>query len=363
MASSNLPFSVRSLLELVDASLPEDRLIGQLSHPVLGRSFLESPFDLDADSLSDLIYRLTQIAYNRYPRLGLCDLEDRIHTWHGLGEESAVMGANGGFQILDLVLQMLAFRSEPRVLLNSPDFYAFDDLCKKHKISPRLLSLDIANNLNQALDEITSFGPDLLMISNPNNPTGLHLDQNSLARLVAEVPGLVLVDETYFAFAPDHAMSLLSRFNNLLICRSFSKTGLAAIRFGYLCGFSPVINSIKRFRLPFPVNSMTIAAANFVVDNPRVLYENARKIIALRESMRERLNAIRGCECYPSATNFLVVRLSGHDVIDVAKKLISDGIPVRPYVNIPILSDCIRLDVMDELGNDFAMERIKYWIS
>ena len=94
---------------------------------------------------------------------------------------------------------------------------------------------------------------------------------------------MVVLDEAYHPFAQSSFMQKLLRYDNLLVMRTVSKMGLAGLRLGLLCGHSEIIAQIDKIRLPYNINVLTQAAAEFVLDNVAELDQQAKQIREQRE--------------------------------------------------------------------------------
>src|SRR4051795_17074 len=122
------------------------------------------------------------------------------------------------------------------------------------------------HDLDAMLTEITA-ATQLVVVNNPNNPTGTHLPATQIAEFCERVPGHVTIalDEAYIEFQvnddPDQTVDLLRRFPNLVLLRTFSKVyGLAGLRCGYALGSAKFRAAIDAVRQPFSVNALAQAA-------------------------------------------------------------------------------------------------------
>ena len=123
------------------------------------------------------------------------------------------------------------------------------------------------HDLDAMLAEITA-ATRLVLVCNPNNPTGTHLPAARIAEFLEQVPDhvTVVLDEAYIEFQvnddPDTTVDLLERFPNLVLLRTFSKVyGLAGLRCGYALGPAKFRAAVDAVRQPFSVNQLAQAAA------------------------------------------------------------------------------------------------------
>ncbi|NZA26039.1 histidinol-phosphate transaminase [Luteimonas sp. SJ-92] len=189
----------------------------------------------------------------------------------------------------------------------------------------------------------------LLYLANPNNPTGTWIGADALARLLERLPPevLVVVDEAYAEFvdAPDYAsaLSLLPRYRNLAVTRTFSKAhALAGLRIGYAVADAALVAVMERLRESFNVSAVALAAATATLQDrahlQRGVDANARERVQLAEALRA-----RGRFVHPSQTNFLLVGF-GDATATVEAALLARGVVVRPMGGYG-LADCLRISV------------------
>jgi histidinol-phosphate aminotransferase len=175
----------------------------------------------------------------------------------------------------------------------------------------------------------------LLLLSNPNNPTGTSIGEREFARLLERVPERVVIvaDEAYFEYVrrPDFPDSLqaLARRRTLVVLRTFSKVyGLAGLRVGYGIGDAELISWIARARHPFNVNTLAQAAARGALADPqhvaRVRELTHRGLDQLEKGVRE-----LGLRCAPSDANFLLVEV-GEGAAELYERLLRQGVITRP---------------------------------
>lgn len=155
-------------------------------------------------------------------------------------------------------------------------------------------------------------GTALVVIANPNQPTGTVVEHAVLERLLeraAEAKALVFVDEAYTTFAPEtSALPLLEAHSNLLVARTFSKIGLAGIRVGFIAGAPEVVRSFYKVRSAAEVNAVAIETARILLRHPEIGTDYAADVAAGREVLAARARAL-DLEPLPSHANFLQLRL------------------------------------------------------
>ncbi|MGH2979155.1 MAG: histidinol-phosphate transaminase [Solirubrobacterales bacterium] len=176
----------------------------------------------------------------------------------------------------------------------------------------------------------------LLIVCNPNNPTGTHLPSDAVGELLERVPPhvLVILDEAYIEFQtvedPDASLELLRRFGNLVILRTFSKVyGLAGLRVGFALGSEEFKAAVDRVRQPFSVNHLAQTAATEALRHQDDVARRVEWNVVERLWMEEEL-ADLGVDVADSQANFCWVSLADQDEREVVTALSRAGIAVRP---------------------------------
>ncbi|MGZ5310387.1 MAG: histidinol-phosphate transaminase [Solirubrobacterales bacterium] len=191
------------------------------------------------------------------------------------------------------------------------------------------------HDLDAMLEEITA-ATQIVVVCNPNNPTGTHIPADRIAAFCERVPKYVTVilDEAYIEFQvnddPDATVDLLPSFPNLVLLRTFSKCyGLAGLRVGYaLCSpqFRAAVDAVRQ---PFSVNLIAQAAAAEAILHQDDVYDrverNAIERIFVEEGVRE-----LGLETPDSGANFSWVALGDAEETEVIGSLTRAGVAVRP---------------------------------
>lgn len=187
-----------------------------------------------------------------------------------------------------------------------------------------------------------------IILANPNAPTGIALPLSEIQTLVASHPDqVVVIDEAYVDFGAESAASLVSRYENLLVVQTFSKSrSLAGLRVGFALGQRPLIEALERMKDSFnsyPVDMLAQAAAKAAIEDEAWFEEACGKIIANRDMVTKALEA-RGFEVLPSSTNFVFARHPAHKGVDLQKGLRERAVLVRHF-NKPRISDFLRVTI------------------
>jgi histidinol-phosphate aminotransferase len=204
-------------------------------------------------------------------------------------------------------------------------------------------SLD-ARGILDAIDERTK----LVLICNPNNPTGNLFAPEMVEQVIAEAPCVVAIDEAYAEFAGASFLDRMDRYPNLAILRTLSKfAGLAGMRVGYGIFPESLMPYLLRVMPGFcNVSAAGAAAAIASLEDVEYNLNNVARIVADRDALAQRLREIPGVEPFPSATNFLLVRLPVANAGPVVRELGQRGVYVRHFGNPAFgIADCLRVSV------------------
>jgi histidinol-phosphate aminotransferase len=220
---------------------------------------------------------------------------------------------------------------------------------------------DYGHDLDAMLAALTP-NTRVVIVANPNNPTGTSARREDLARFVAAVPENVLIalDEAYIEFLDQHVDLLpeirSGRKPNLVLMRTFSKIyGLAGLRLGYGIGHPDLIAEFEKVRQPFNVNVVAQAGALAALDDTAHA-EKTRRINSRGLKFYERAFRKLGLEFIPSSANFILVRVGeGQRVFSEMQRL---GVIVRPMGGYQ-LPEWVRISIGTPKENKRCLEALK----
>ena len=203
------------------------------------------------------------------------------------------------------------------------------------------LTDDYRVDLNAALAALTD-KTKLIILCNPNNPTGTVITRTEFRDFMDRVPKdvVVLLDEAYWEYndapdTPDSTEEYL-RYPNLLGVRTFSKAwGLAGMRVGYAVAGPEIINALRLLSLPLTVTAMAEMAAVEVLKHQDELLD----AVATTKAQRDRVAEALGAE--KSYGNF--VWLPRADAAEVEQKILDEGVVIRRY-----LDEGVRVSITNE---------------
>ena len=201
-----------------------------------------------------------------------------------------------------------------------------------------------------------------IFIANPNAPTGIALPLSDIERIVASNPdNVVVIDEAYVDFGAESALSLIHKYDNLLVTQTFSKSrSLAGGRLGFGAGSKALIrdlNTIKYSTNPYNINRMTMAAGLGALEDGEYFGKNSRIIMENREWTENALKNL-GFTMPKSMTNFVFAKHSQLDGGELYRQLKARGILVRHFDS-PKLRDFNRITIGTKAQMEALVEAIK----
>ena len=269
---------------------------------------------------------------HRYPDGASFVLRARLAQRLGVAGQQIVFGT-GADEILELIAKILVGGAEDEVVYGWPSFAMYPIVIKGMGGTgvPVPLRSDFVHDLDAMLDAVTP-RTRVMMVCNPNNPTGTSVGAEEFDRFLRQLPEDVVlaVDEAYFEYVrrPDFpdVLALTKTRPGTIVLRTFSKVyGLAGIRIGYGVADSELAGYLERARHPFNVNRLAEVAAVAALDDG----EHVRRTLELNASGIDYLTAELaklGIETWPSDANFILAR-AGEGVYE---RLLEAGVIVRP---------------------------------
>ncbi len=275
---------------------------------------MENPYPLPVHLRTELGQRLAEVALNRYPVPSYAALKSKICAALGVPAGFNVVLGNGSDELISMVSVACA-KPGAKVLAPIPGFvmYAMSAKLAGMEFIGVPLQADFTLDKPAMLAAIAEHKPAITYLAYPNNPTGNLFDADDMVEILAAVgeSGVVIVDEAYQPFAQASFMPRLAQFANLIVMRTVSKLGLAGIRLGYMAASDALLAQFDKVRPPYNVNVLTQAAAEFMLDHVDVLNQQAGFLREEREKLSAALARLPGVEVFPSAANFLLVRVAG----------------------------------------------------
>jgi histidinol-phosphate aminotransferase len=304
----------------------------------------ENPYELPADLKRQVVDRVLQRPWGRYPEFVPEAMINALAKFTGWPGEGILVG-NGSNELIQASLTVTLGPGR-RLAVPQPTFTLYKLMARTLQaqltevfLNPDSLTFDVDKLLEAARTS------DIVVVCTPNNPTGDLLDRHALVELITAAKGLVLVDEAYHEFSEQTAFPLLANHPNLIVLRTFSKAmSMAGLRFGYMMAHPEIAREVNKSKLPYNVNIFTLAAAEIVIENRAVLDENIAGLIRERDRVFAELGKRSKLKAFPSKTNFILIKTARPARV-VFDALYAQGVLVRDVSSYPLLDRCLRVSI------------------
>jgi histidinol-phosphate aminotransferase len=279
-----------------------------------------------------------------YPSGDSKRLRGAVGGYLGVSPRQVVLGA-GGDQLIKLLLHAF-LRAGDEMLAVTPTFSVYGLTTRAMGVGYRTVDVEEDFSLNVE-ETLSAVGPRtrILVLCSPNNPTGNQFARDKVLSLAERFQGLVVVDEAYVEYAGYSLVEEITRFDNMLILRTFSKAfGLAGLRLGYAVSNSSLAEVLNdRYQMPYPVSSISLKAGLVVLEKIGQVRDSVEAAKRERGWLTDELNAMKGVTAYSSDANFVLLSLT-RDYEDIYGKLLERGVIVRKIGLVPRVSDgCFRV--------------------
>jgi histidinol-phosphate aminotransferase len=328
------------------ADIPEEKVI-----KLDGNENLYGCSDRVKQALADYGY------YHLYPDPEQRELRKALEEYTGISSEYILAGS-GSDELIDLILRLFVETGD-KVINCPPTFgmYPFStEVCGGEVVSiarNQDFSIDVAA-IKKTIDKRTK----VVFIASPNNPSGNITPEQIILELLNS-SAIVVIDEAYFEFSGVTVASLVPKYSNLIVLRTFSKwAGLAGLRVGY--GIFPV-NMVKyliKIKQPYNVNAAAQIAALESLKDMNYLRGTINAIKDERERLLTKLRGLDWLKVYPSQANFILCSVLNGKAKAIHKGLQKKGIFVR-YFDTPQLKDCLRISVGKPEHTDALIAALK----
>ena len=337
--------------------------------------------------------------FNRYPPMKSENLAEIIAEEFQVNPNCVVIG-NGSSELLEKACYTFGGTGK-KIAVPWPSFSMYMEYAELADSIPVRYPLTKEGYVDADLviDFCKKEQPALLIICNPNNPTGNYNELAVMEKIIANVSCPVVMDEAYMEFADGKGLdpkdmrpleklwlvagstlSLLNKYQNFMVFKTFSKCyGMAGMRCGYAIGSQSLMRQLGKSVLPYTVNAFTLLAAKIVFENKELYKERTKLIRAERDHMATALKKL-GFYVYDSATNFVCYRAQGQLAEKLAaayarkypeklapqvasgkmmfKYFLENSILVRDFTGHPVLTGCIRLTVGTPEENKVILEKL-----
>lgn len=319
---------------------------------------MENPYGLSGEARAEIAAAVANARINRYPDGSGDEVKAALRRSLSLGDEVGLVLGNGSDELLQMLTAVIA---KPGAVVMAPDpsfvlYRTVADLANLRFVGVPLhadFTLDIA----AMLAAIERDKPALIWLAYPNNPTGTLFPEADVERIIRAAPGIVAVDEAYYAFADASFLPRVLEFPNLIVVRTLSKVGMAGVRLGYAAAHPAWIAELDKVRPPYNVNSLTQAVVPVLLAHAPLLAEQAAAIRRERARLAAALAPLRRVTVFPSHANFLLLRVP--DAPHWFATLREAGILVKNVDGWhPLLANCLRITVGTPAENNALLDAL-----
>ena len=287
-----------------------------------------------------------------YPNPDADELKQAIADYHGLNDNQVFLG-NGSDEVLALTF-LTCFNGQEPILFPDISYSFYPVYCELYGIKYQMQPL---NESFEIVKEDYYQNNSGIIFPNPNAPTGVLVSLDFIEDILKHnQDSVVVIDEAYIDFGGKSAVSLLDKYDNLLIIQTFSKfRSLAGIRLGVALGNKELISKlydVKNSFNSYPIDRLAQVIGKASMDDSDYIKDNALKIINTREYTKKELKSL-GFVMPDSFANFIFVKHPQYDANRLFLELRKQGILVR-YFNKPRIDQYLRITI----GTQQQMERL-----
>jgi len=294
---------------------------------------------------------------NRYtPQKDVDLLVDRLSHYTKAPHESIFLSSGSDLLIKEFIF---LFSNNRQIIIAQPTFVVINNSAQNADsplLKIRLNEPDFKINLEPLIEELKK--PSLIVIDNPNNPTGsILLTQDDIETILDYENVILLIDEAYFEFSKISYVQLVKDYPNLAILRTLSKAfGLAGSGIGYLIAGDLIRRKFQGLEIMLPYPSVIAAIKALEHSNYMVNYLNE---VEIEKKRIYKYDKELGITVYPSSTNFLLIKT---ELLDISKKLEQQGVLVHDVSN-QLGPKYFRVTIGSVRENDFFLDSLKNIIS
>ncbi len=311
----------------------------------------ENPYS-PAQGVAEVIRNFDCEILRKYPDPNVSALVDILAQYHGLDNNQVFVGV-GSDDVLAMSF-LTFFHSEKPILFPDITYSFYDVWADLYRIPYECQTLD--ENFCIKIEDYKKENGGIVL-ANPNAPTGVMAEVSVLEEIIAaNRDSVVIIDEAYVDFGGASCVSLIEKYDNLLVVQTFSKSrSLAGMRIGYAMGSSKLIqylNDVKFSFNSYTMNTLTIVAGVASMMDEAYFRENIAKVVATRERTKLELAKL-GFTFGDSKANFIFATHKTVPAQEIFEALRKNKIYVR-YWNKPRIANYLRISI----GTDEEMDKI-----
>ncbi|GLS24825.1 histidinol-phosphate aminotransferase 2 [Marinibactrum halimedae] len=267
---------------------------------------------------------------------------DRLQTYPAYGDitaqlasycdvnESQVMITNGSDHGIELTIRGVCCEGS-EAIIPGPSFPMYHQVAgvEGMVIHEPLYTRESGYPVQQ-VKALINDNTKLIVVSNPNNPSGTLTTREVIIELANAAPqAAILVDECYFEYTQVSMSDCVEEYPNIVITRTFSKTwGLPSVRFGYVIAAEKNIQALLNVRGPYDINQLAVVAAEAALRHPEYTEQYVAEVMNVSKPMMESFLEEHQIQFWPTAANFVWIFPDRAQMLNDALR--AEGILVRP---------------------------------
>lgn len=311
--------------------------------------------NLDEEIRKEIGKVIEDSIYNRYPDADALEVRS-LYARYAKVKSINVMAGNGSDECIQIIAHTF-LNTGDKVAVQSPDFSMYGLYTKvaggisiEYPLDEEL-KLDVEGFISMANEEDIK----IVFLSNPNNPTGGTILRENIIKIIEGCKCIVVIDEAYFEFYGETIVDKIEAYQNLIVLRTCSKIGLAAIRLGFLITNPILMRELKKVKPPYNVNTISQSIASVILKDSEIINKNVKKILAERKYLWEKLSNINGIKLYKAEGNFILVQVENAQ--EIKKILLEQSVNVRSFTT-GTLKNCLRITIGSREENDCLLKNI-----
>lgn len=326
---------IRKSVEAMSGYVPGEQPKGE---GIIKLNTNENPW-LCSPEVRDILNEIDILELAKYPDPLCTEVRKVIAEKHEVGLANTFAG-NGSDEILALCIRAFCERDGGSVGYFNPSYSLYPVLAQIEEIETR--PVELGKEYEWQMPE--GYEASLFFLTNPNAPTGMLHSKERIEAFVKDFPGVVVIDEAYVDFAKENCMELATKYDNVLVARTLSKSyALAGIRFGYCVGAKPLIDALHKIKDSYNVSRLTQELARVAILDEGTMEAITAAVKGSRELISSELTDL-GFKVYPSESNFVWARPPKTGAKKVFEELKKRNIFVR-WFDGPRTKDCLRITV------------------
>lgn len=299
-----------------------------------------------------------------YPDKDYIDLKKSISNYCNCNYDNILVGC-GASELISLCIKNIMPK---KTLVVSPSYSEYERELKIINCNTTLFYTnenDFSVDIEKLINEIKKV--DLVILCNPNNPTGSAINKNDIKKILENCKFL-MVDETYAEFSNDEddilCSSLTNTYENLFVIRGTSKFfSVPGIRLGYaICGNKKIIEDIENKKLPWSVNSIANLIGITMFNDKEYIDATIKLITTQKKYILKELSPLKNLKIYDSKCNFLLCKILNNKTTSTKlfETLIKKKILIRDAKNFPFLDErFFRFCILKEEENKTLIKNLK----